>query len=189
MLVLILGLVLFLGTHSLLIAAPQLRERVVSRRGVGAWKGSYAVASLVGLSLIVWGYGLARQDPIPLYTPPLGLRHVALLLMLPVFPLLFASLMSRRIKAALKHPLLIGTILWGAAHLLANGTLADLLLFGGFAAWAAADWASAVQRAHEPEPSRAQSVKNDAIAVIGGLVVYVIFVGGLHRLLFGVSPI
>jgi uncharacterized membrane protein len=189
MLVLVLGLVLFLGTHSLMMTAPRLRDEVVARRGVGAWKLPYTFASVLGLVLIVWGYGLARQEPVLLYSPPLGMRHVALALMLPVFPLLFASHMPGRIKATVRHPMLLGTILWGTAHLLANGMLADVLLFGGFAGWAALDWLSAARRPNKPVTSRAPSAMNDGIAVIGGLIVYGIFMGGLHRLLFGVSPV
>lgn len=189
MLVLIIGLVLFLGTHSVLIAAPGFRERMVSSRGPGAWRGLYSLASIIGFVLIVWGYGLARQDPVVLYTPPQWMRHLTLLLMLPVFPLFVAAYRRGRITAAVGHPMLIGTVLWGVAHLLANGTLADLFLFGGVAAWAAADWASVLKRPRGPQFRKEPSPANDAVAVIAGLVVYAIFVGGLHRLLFGVSPI
>lgn len=189
MLVLLIGLVLFLGTHSLLIAAPQLRANVIAKRGRGAWLWSYTAASALGLILIVWGYGLARQDPAILYSPPLEARHLALLIMLPVFPLLFAAYLPGRIKAALKHPMLIATILWGAAHLTANGTLPDLLLFGAIAAWASVDWYSSAHRPAKMAQKPAPGLRNDAIAVIGGLLVYAIFIGGFHRILTGVSPI
>lgn len=189
MAILVLGLLLFLGVHSLLIVAPQSRESVIARRGRGAWLWPYIAASVLGLILIIWGYGLARQTAAIVYTPPLELRHLALLLMLPVFPLFAAANMPGRIKAAVGHPMLIGTVLWGMAHLLANGTLADLLLFGGFAGWAAIDWYSSVKRPRKPASTRAPSLTNDAIAVIVGLVIYALFLGGLHRLLFGVSPI
>ncbi|WP_163269185.1 NnrU family protein [Chelativorans alearense] len=189
MLVLILGLLLFLGTHSLRMAAPHLRESVTAAHGKGAWMLPYAIASIIGFVLIVWGYGLARQDPTVLYAPPLALRHVTLLLMLPVFPLLIAAYAPGHIKAAIGHPMLIATILWGAAHLLSNGTLADLFLFGGVALWAAADWASVTRRPQGGASSRAPSLRNDVIAVVGGLLVYVVFVSGLHWVLFGVSPL
>ncbi|MCT7373620.1 NnrU family protein [Chelativorans salis] len=189
MLVLILGLLLFLGTHSLLIVAPHLRENVLATRGKGAWMLPYTVASILGLALIVWGYGLARQDPTVLYATPPALRHVTLLLMLPVFPLLIAAYAPGHIKTTIGHPMLIATMLWGAAHLLANGTLADLFLFGGIALWAGADWASVTQRPRGPASSKAPSLRNDVIAVVGGLIVYVVFVGWLHRVLFGVSPL
>lgn len=189
MLVLLIGLAVFLGTHSLLIAAPQLRTNVITQHGRGAWLWPYTAASAVGLVLIVWGYGLARQDAPILYSPPLEMRHLALLVMLPVFPLLFAAYLPGRIKATLKHPMLIGTLLWGVAHLTANGTLADLFLFGGFAGWAAADWYSSAHRPTKMASMPGSGLCNDAIAVIGGLAVYAIFIGGFHRILTGVSPI
>lgn len=189
MAVLVSGLILFLGTHSVLIAAPDLRERVVASRGERTWRGLYTLLSLVGLVLIIWGYGLARQNPTILYQPAAGMRHLALLVMLPVFPLLFASHMPGRIKAAVGHPMLAATVLWGFAHLVANGTLADLLLFGGLAGWATVDWVSSVRHPRKPMTSRASFFRNDVICLIGGLAVYGIFVGGLHQLLFGVSPI
>lgn len=189
MTVLIVGLLLFLGTHSLLIAAPRLRENVVAQHGTGAWLWPYTAASILGLVLIIWGYGLARQSAAIVYVPPFELRHLALLLMLPVFPLFAAANMPGRIKAAVGHPMLLGTVLWGTAHLFANGTLADLLLFGGFAGWAAIDWYSSVKRPRKPASTLAPSLGKDAIAIVAGLAVYALFVGGLHRLLFGVSPI
>ena len=189
MAVLIAGLILFLGTHSTRIVAPGLRERVVVNGGERAWRGLYTLLSLIGLVLIIWGYGLARQDAVILYQPAAGMRHLALLLLLPVLPLLFASHMPGRIKAAVGHPMLAATVLWGIAHLLANGTLADLLLFGGVAGWAAVDWVSSVRHPRKPVTSRAPSLRNDVISVIGGLAVYGILVGGLHELLIGVSPI
>ncbi len=134
----------------------------------------YAVVSLVGFALLVYGYGLARQAPVVLYTPPDGLRHVALLLMLPVFVLLLAAYLPGRIKTAAKHPMLLATKLWATAHLLANGTLADVLLFGGFLAWAVADRISLKRRAPRPMPGMGPPrVLNDVIAVVGGLGLYV----------------
>jgi len=189
MLVLVLGLVLFLGVHSVRIAAPQFRDRVVGSRGLGAWKGIYSLAAFLGLVLIVWGYWLARQNPVVLYTPATWMQHLTLLLMLPVFPLMAASHRPGRISTAVGHPMLLGTVIWGLAHLLANGTLADLLLFGGIAVWGTVDWVSSVQRPREPVAKGKPSPRNDVMAVVGGLVIYAIFVAGLHRLLFGVSPI
>lgn len=189
MLVLSLGLVIFLGAHSVRIVGPGWREAVMARRGKRAWLLSYAAVSLLGLVLIVWGYGLARLDPVSLYTPPAGLRHLALLLLLPVFPLLIAAYVPGYIRAKLGHPMLIATILWGAAHLMANGTLADMLLFGGIALWATVDWVSVLRRTVGATALQTPEVKNDAIAVAGGLAVYAAFVAGLHAWLFGVSPI
>ena len=192
MLVLILGLVVFLGIHSVSIVAPGWRTATVGRLGEKPWKGLYSIASAIGLALIVVGYGLARRDPVVLYTPPAGMRHLALLVMLPVFPLLFAAYLPGRIRAAAKHPMLLAVKLWAVAHLLANGTLADVLLFGGFLAWAVADRISVKRRAavdaHEI-PVGPGRPANDAIAIVVGLLVYGAFVFWAHRWLFGVSPL
>jgi uncharacterized membrane protein len=186
---LVLGLLIFLGIHSVSIAAPQWRDAQLALRGEAVWKGLYTAVSVAGFALIVVGYGLARQSPTVLYTPPTGLRHLALLVMLPVFPLLFAAYLPGRIQRAAQHPMLLATKLWATAHLLANGTLADVLLFGGFLVWAVADRISVKRRPHRPVPGAPPRPANDLIAVAGGLVVYALFVGGLHRWLFGVSPL
>ena len=190
MTLLILGLALFLGVHSISIVAPGWRDARVAQGGEAAWKGLYSVVSLVSFGLIIYGYGLARQAPVVLYAPPAGMRHVALLLMLPFFPLLFAAYLPGRIKAAAKHPMLLAVKLWALAHLLANGTLHDVVLFGAFLAWAVADRISvkrrAVVRAH---PGAPPSPVNDVIAVVGGLVTYAVFVLWAHLKLIGVSPL
>lgn len=188
MLVLILGLILFLGVHSTRIFIPSVRDRMIAQRGEKGWKLTYTLISIFGIVLIVWGYGLARQDPIIVYDPPTGMRHLALLLMLPVFPLFAASHSPGYIKKTVKHPMLIATMLWGLAHLLANGTLADVLLFGGFLAWAALDLVSASRRG-PVVLGREPILRKDVSAVVAGLVIYAIFVLWLHRILFGVSPI
>jgi uncharacterized membrane protein len=124
-----------------------------------------------------------------LYVPPVWLRHVALLLLIFVFPLLFAAYLPGRIKTATKHPLLAATKIWAFAHLLANGTLADVILFGSFLVWAVADRISMTHREQRPIPQAPPSKANDAIAIVLGLGVYVAFVLWLHSWLFGVSPI
>lgn len=188
MLYLILGLVIFLGMHSVSIFARDWRNSMVDRLGPHGWKALYSVISLAGFILLVWGYGLARQDPVVLYNPPFWLRHVTALLMLPVFPLLLASQFPTRIGIATKHPMLAAIKIWAFAHLLANGTLADVLLFGGFLAWAVVDRISAGKRpaptALPKEPGRF----NDLIAIVGGLVLYVLFASWAHLKLFGVLP-
>jgi uncharacterized membrane protein len=186
---LILGLVLFLGIHSVGIVSPGLRARVSSRLGEGAWKGLYSLVSLAGLVLIVYGFGLARQDGIVLYSPPLWLRRVALLLMLPVFPLLIAAYLPGRIKSAAKHPMLASVKFWALAHLLANGLLADVALFGAFLAWAVADRISLKRRAPRALPTAPAGRWNDAIAVVLGLAMYGLLIGWAHLHLFGVSPL
>jgi uncharacterized membrane protein len=187
--VLIAGLILFFGTHSVSIVNSSWRDRVAARIGEGPWKGVYSLVAIAGLVLIVWGFGLARQDPTILYIPPVWLRHVALLLLVFVFPLLLAAYLPGRIKAITKHPMLVATKLWAFAHLLANGTLADLLLFGSFLAWAVVDRISMKHREQRPLPGAPPSPWNDAIAVVVGLVLYVAFVLRLHVWLFGVSPL
>lgn len=189
MVLLILGLVIFLGTHSTGILAPAWRARTIARFDEIHWKGLYSVASLVGFILIVWGYGLARLEPVGLWAPPTWLRHVALLLMLPVFPLLLATYLPGRIQSTAKHPMLAAVKVWALAHLLANGNLADLILFGSFLAWAVADRVSLKTRPAPTVPGAPPGRANDLIALIGGLVLYGAFIGGLHTWLFGVSPL
>jgi len=189
MTILILGLVIFLGVHSVSIANPRWRASVVARHGEKMWQGVFALASLVGFVLIVWGYGLAREDPMGLYSPPIWLRHFALLLLLFVFPLLFAAYLPGRIQDMTKHPMLAAVKLWAFAHLLVNGNLADVLLFGSLLVWAVVDRISLKQRELISIPNPIRSKYNDLIAVASGVTLYVLFVGWLHRWLIGVSPI
>jgi uncharacterized membrane protein len=188
MAVLIIGLVVFLGVHSIALAAPGFRSRAIARLGEGAWKGLYALVAAVGLVLIVYGFHLARESPVVLYGPPGWLRYVTFLLMLPVFPLLVAAYLPGRIKTAMKHPLLAAVKFWALAHLLANGMLADVLLFGGFLAWAVVDRISLKRRA-QAVPAAPAGRFNDLIAVLGGLALYVLFIGWAHLRLFGVAPL
>ncbi|MDI9244612.1 NnrU family protein [Marinobacter sp. CHS3-4] len=189
MTLLILGLVIFLGVHSVSIFADPWRNRMIARLGEGPFKGLYSLIALLGLILIIWGYGQARLTPEVLYSPPMWLRHVALLLLLPVFPLLFATYLPGHIRRTLKHPMLIAVKLWALAHLLANGMLADVLLFGGFLAWAVADRISLKRRQPRKTPALPGTPMNDAIAVVGGLIVYGLFVVWLHQALIGVPPV
>jgi uncharacterized membrane protein len=184
---LVIGLVHFLGNHSVSILAADWRAAQVARRGIGPWKGLYSIVAAIGLGLLIYGYGVARQEPIPVYLPPRALRHLAMLLMLPVFPLLLAAYLPGRLRAMVQHPMLVAVMLWAAAHLLANGTLADVLLFGGFLVWAVADRISAGRRA--PAPPGATWQANDAIAIIGGLLIYGLFIVWAHVWLIGVSPL
>lgn len=191
MTIFILGLILFLGIHSTQIVAPGVREQVIRRSNPGLWKLSYALIAIIGLVLLVIGYGEVRHATRVLYQPPAGLRHLTHLLMLPVFPLLLAAYIKGHIQHRLGHPMVIAVIFWAVAHLLANGTLADVLLFGGFLLWAVLDWLSLRKRQPGGRPSgnRAGWLRNDIIAVVGGLVLYGAFVGSLHSALFGVAPI
>jgi uncharacterized membrane protein len=142
------------------------------------------------LVVLIYGYGLARQSSVVLYTPPAAMRHIALLLMIPVFPLLLAAYMPGRIKSAAKHPFLLAIKLWALAHLLANGSLADVLLFGSFLAWAVFDRISVKRRVVQHNvPGAPPSKMNDVIAVVGGLAIYALFVVWAHQKLIGVSPL
>jgi len=188
---LIIGLALFLGAHSISIINSPWRDRVVARVGLVPWQAMFGVVSLTGLVLVVLGYGMARNalDPIVLYDPPTWTRHLNLVLMLPVFPLLLAAYLPGRIQRAVKHPMLLAVKIWAFGHLLANGTLADVLLFGSFLAWAVADRVSLKRRAPFPMHGAPPGAKNDVIAVVGGLLLYLSFVFVLHRWLIGVSPL
>jgi uncharacterized membrane protein len=186
---LILGLAIFFGVHSISILAPDWRNRVAARLGAGTWKGIYSVIALIGFYWLVTGYGAARAFAAVLYVPPPSLRYVAALLMLPAFTLALASLLPGRIKARARHPLLVATMLWAVAHLLTNGSVADLLLFGSFLVWAVADLVSVERRAPRPTPVLPASAANDAIAVAGGLVLYATFILWLHARWFGAAPL
>lgn len=192
MLVLILGIVIFLGVHSIRIVAPHTRARFIADRGEGAWKGVYSLGSLVGFVLVVWGFAMTRGTAPIVYAPPLWTRHVAALLMLPAMLFLVASQVpAGRIKAAVKHPMLLAVKIWALAHLIANGDLASLILFLSFLAWAVADRISESKRleAGITSPVVAGPVTNDAIVVVAGVVLYVLFVWKLHLWLIGVAPI
>lgn len=192
MTLLVLGLVVFLGIHSVSIVAPHWRTRQLARWGEGAWKGVFSLVSLVGFAMLVVGYGQARATAGFLYAPPTGLRHVALLVMLPVFPLLFAAYLPGRIARAAKHPMLLATKCWALAHLLANGSVPDVVLFGAFLAWAVADRIAVKRRAAADDHAIRRAPPrpvNDVIAIVGGLAVYAAFLAGVHRWLIGVSPL
>jgi uncharacterized membrane protein len=190
MTLLILGLMLFLGPHSVRIFAEGWRGQRIATMGLMPWKGIYSVVSIVGFVLIVWGYGAARVDPVVLYTPPLWTRHVAALLTVPAFILLVAAYVpGTRIKRAVGHPMVAGVKIWASAHLLANGTLADVVLFGAFLAWAVADYVAARRR------DRAAGVvyvvgpvTRDVTAVVVGLLAWAAFAFWLHGALIGVRP-
>jgi uncharacterized membrane protein len=183
---LILGLVIFFGIHSISIAAPATRDRLVADLGAMGWRAVYSLISVAGFVLLIHGYGLMRQAPVLLYVPPSWLRHVTFVLMLPVFPCLFAAYLPGRIKTKMKNPMLVAVKTWALAHLLANGALADVLVFGSFLLWAAADRISLKYRVARPIAGAPPSPWNDVIAVVGGLAVYAAMVFGLHRMVIGV---
>ncbi len=190
MALLIAGLVLFLGTHSVSIIARPWRDAMFERLGEGPWKGLYSLASLAGFVLIVVGYGAARTEPTLLYAPPTFLRHIALLMLLPVFPLLMATYLPGRIQTfARKHPMLLATRLWAVAHLMANGMLHEVVLFGSILVWAGLDQVSLKKRNAPSPPGAPPGRWNDAIALGLGLAGYVVFVLWAHEWVTGVSPV
>lgn len=187
---LVAGLIVFLGVHSLRIFAEPWRVRTIARIGGNAWKGVYSLVSIAGFVLLVWGYGQARQQGVVLFDPPVFMRHITSLLMLLSFVLLAAAYVpGNHIKARLGHPMIIGVKVWALAHLLANGRLSDVLLFGAFLAWAVADFIAARKRDRAagtvyPPGDELRTV----LTVVAGVVAWAVFVAGLHLWLIGVSP-
>jgi uncharacterized membrane protein len=147
------------------------------------------LVSIAGLIVIIWGYGIARQNPVMLYSPPASTRYIAAVLMLPAFPLFLAAYFPGRIKGALQHPMLISVLLWALAHLLATGRLANVVLFGGFLAWAVLDRISYGWRTQRPINTAPPSRWNDGIVIVAGLVFYAVFAHWLHARWIGVQPL
>jgi uncharacterized membrane protein len=190
MTLLILGLVLFLGLHSTRIVAETWRSGMRTRLGENAWKGAYSVLSLLGLALIVWGYGAARQQPVVLWASPVWTRHLAALLTVPAFVLLVAAYVpGNQIKAAVKHPMVLGVKLWALAHVLANNTLADVLLFGSFLVWAVLCFRAARQRDRAGRVTYpAGRLAPTLVCVVVGLAAWAGFAFWAHGAWIGVRP-
>ena len=187
MLQLLIGLVVFFGIHSVAIMALPLRDKMAAKSEMG-WKALYTIASLIGIVLMVRGYAELRLTPTVLYVPPIGLRHVAAILMLPAFAFFIAPYFPGRIKTALKHPQLMAVKTWALAHLLVNGNLADVLLFGSFLIWAVVDRVSMKKRIARPLFGAPESKANDVIVVVVGLLLYLAFVMWGHEALIGIKP-
>jgi len=186
---LIMGILMFVGTHSISIFNEGWRNRTAENLGAPTWKGLYSIFSLIGFALICWGYGLARQDPMVLYQP-LGLtRYLSLLLMFFVFPLILAANFPGRIKTLTKHPLLAATKIWALSHLLTNGTIADVVLFGSLLVWAILCRISLKKRDKTATISAPEKPYNDLIVVVAGTGIYVVFVFWGHAALFSVPVI
>lgn len=188
---LIAGLVLFLGVHSVRIFANDWRSAQLAQRGEAVWKLGYSALSIAGFVLIVWGYGLARQSPMVLWPTPRGMNHLAALLTLISFVLLVATYVPRNaIKAKLRHPMILGIKVWALAHLLANNTLADLLLFGSFLIWAMLSFRAARQRDRQQPPvPLASNGLATAATVVVGVVAWAAFAFWAHLALIGVRPL
>lgn len=187
---LVLGLVIFLGVHSVRIVAEGWRTSMRERLGEPAWKGLYTLLSIAGFGLIVWGFGQTRLQPEVLWVPPVAMRHVAALLVLIAFIFLAAAYVpGNAIKARLHHPMILSVKVWALAHLLANGKLADVVLFGAFLVWAILDFRSARQRdraAGTLYPSG--NAIGTALTVLIGIVGWAAFAFWGHQALIGVAP-
>ena len=190
MIYLIAGLLLFLGVHSTRVFADGWRTRTRAGLGEKPFKAIYSLLSLAGFVLMVWGYGVARQQPVVLWNPPTGMRHLAALLTLIAFVLLAASQVPRNhIKAKLHHPMVLGTKVWAFAHLLSNGTLANVVLFGSFLVWSIVLFAASRRRdRREQTVYAAGTLSATVITVVAGVVAWAAFAFWLHRALIGVAP-
>jgi uncharacterized membrane protein len=190
MLVLVLGLIIFLGLHAIRIVADDWRSRQIARMGLKAWKGIYAILAIIGVLLIIWGFGLARQHPVLIYAPPLWLRHLNGLFMLVSLIFFAAARVPRNhIKAKFGHPQVLAVKTWSFGHLLATGMLHDLVLFVPFLIWSVALFIVSRRRDRlNGTVYPAGTVQGDVIAVVIGVVVWGLFAFWLHSLLIGVNP-
>ncbi|GAU03605.1 MULTISPECIES: NnrU family protein [Burkholderia cepacia complex] len=190
MLVLILGLAIFLGVHSIRIVADGWRSAMIARIGEKGWKAGYAIASIVGFVLIVRGYGIARESATLLWVSPVGVRHLTGMLTAIAFVLIAASYVPRnRIKTLVGHPMLAGVMVWAVAHLLMNGTVHAVVLFGAFLVWSLVDFVvSRTRDRRDGVRYPAGGLPGDAVAIMAGLVVWAVFAGFLHGWLIGVRP-
>jgi len=188
---LVAGILLFIGVHSTRIFANDWRSRMIVSIGLQKWKMLYSVIALAGFVLLIYGFGQTRANPVFVWTPPLWSRHLAALLTLLAFILFAAAeIPGNHIKSKLGHPMYLGTKLWAFAHLMANGRLGDILLFGIFLMWAIIGYGAARRRdRREGVVYPAPSGKKTVIAIVAGTAVWAIFAFWLHRLLIGVSPL
>lgn len=190
MTVLILGLLIFLGAHSVRIFGEGWRTRTLARLGEKPWKGLYSVVSVLGLALIIWGYGLARQQPVLMWTPPMAMKHLNSLFTLAAFVLLAAAYVPRNhFRARLHHPMVLGVKLWAFGHLLATAKLADWVLFGAFLLWAVLDFRAARQRDRVSGTSYAAgTLGGTLIAVVVGVLAWAAFAFWAHAAWIGIAP-
>ena len=190
MVIFIIGIIIFFGSHSVRIFADPWRTSMIEKLGEKKWKGLYTLMSLSGLILLIIGYSQARQNTIMIWQPPVFLTHLAVLLNLFTFILLTSSARNNNaIRLKLKHPMILGVKVWAIAHLLANGSLIDLILFGSFLVWAVLDFRSARNRPSSSANSQVISVRATLSAIFLGVVLWLVFILGLHQWLIGVSPL
>ena len=190
MITLVVGLVVFLGAHSVGVLAPRWRDAQVARIGLHRWKLAFSAVSIVGFVLIIEGYGLARAESIALWTAPPWARHVTALLVIFAFILVVSAYVPNTyFKATLGHPMTAGVGVWAFGHLLSNGTLRDLILFGAFLVWSI--FVFATRRVHDRQAGVAYprwNARRDVVAVIIGVVAALVFALLLHGPLIGVRP-
>jgi uncharacterized membrane protein len=184
------GLILFLGVHSVRMLADDWRTQVRRQWGDRTWRAGYSLLSLAGFALIVWGFGLVRQTPVQLWSPPTGMRHLVALVTLPAFVLLAAAYVpGNQVKARVHHPMVAGVMLWAFAHLLANGNVGHVLLFGTFLGWAALSYLSAKRRdRRDGRVYAAGKTGATGITVALGVATWMAFTLWLHGWLIGVRP-
>ncbi len=185
MTIFVLGLVLFLGIHSVRMLAPQWREDKIKELGEGSWKGMYSVLSLVGLAIMIYGYAYAQPEAPIIYITPVWTRHLAFLLVAIAFvSMMVGNLPPGRLKPALKHPMLLAVMIWAFAHLTVNGDLASIILFGSFLIWSI--W-NRIAVSHRTDPlPQPGSITYDLVAIVSGLIIWVLFIWKLHEWLIGV---
>jgi uncharacterized membrane protein len=186
----IFGLILFLGGHTL-TTQRELRSRLIASMGEGGYKLGFMLAALAGLASIVWGFAHYRATGwIDVWEPPKALKHITVALMLPAVILVVAAFIRGRIYTTLKHPMLAGVKLWAAAHLLANGDLGSIILFGSFLGWAVFDRISLKRRSDlGGPPIPVGGIGNDLIAVAVGAVAYLALAFAFHPVVIGVPVI
>lgn len=188
--VMIAGLLLFLGAHTL-TTQRELRARMIASTGEGTYKIVYSLVSALGLALIVWGFSRYRATGwIDVWSPPVAMKHIAVALMLPAVIMFAASYLRGRIYTTLKHPMLAAVKLWAAAHLLANGDLGSIILFGSFLAWAVFDRISLKRRKDAGGPPiPVGGATNDLIAIAVGVIAYLALAFAFHPAVIGVAVV
>ena len=186
--ILILGLAVFLATH-VFVSFREARSSVIERVGMPVYRGLFAIVSLAGLALIIWGYAQYRaHDLVQLWTPPAFMRHVTIGLVLFAMIFVVAAFFPSHIKTRLKHPMLAGVKTWALAHLLSNGDLGSVLLFGTFLAWGVYARVAAKRRgdigaAAKPAPD---GWTNDIIVVVLGAAIFLALGFWFHPYVIGV---
>lgn len=188
MTIMIIGLLIFLGSHSVRIFAENWRQQQIAQRGETTWKVAYSAVSIVGLAIAIYGFGQMRLDPIYVWFPPMGMRHAVALLMVPAFIMLAAAYVPHNaIKAKLGHPMMLSVKIWAFAHLLTNGRLGDIIFFAAFLVWAILAFKAAKKRDRLAPPVPVSTNKMATVTtVLVGLVAYVVFALYLHTALIGV---